>query len=709
MDRQTAYNSSIKLARTITLAVALAAASMPAFAASTIDTTVPAHAAPFASDPVRQNFVKAASDITALQDRNAGPTQPAGISMFQDWANTVGCPTACTLTVYDGTVPVTWGTINQSTHTFGAALSAASISPTAPITATFASGVATLGIANGVSVANPGTGALEMLLPVQTVSGTSKTFLPADLYKKTRRSNGGVAMSDTFPAASATGLINGTRIVVANVDVTATLTITAGVGTVMASGGSVDTIGPGRDIAYEYDATSTQWRRAYNTGTALLGPNNLSDLSNIPTARAVLGLGSAAQQNIGTSGSTVPLLNGNNTFSGTNVFSGSTTLSGGVNLILAYQGGNPGNAASYQVAPDPPIGFTGVYNALQLDQGGGVTAAQQNGQQGSQPLRQAMVATTVIPATDTSTFGALGIAGYSHSKVSNRVLLGALGQATTEVGNNSLFGLNGVVSNNSGACGSGCTDGNDVNYIAGAELDINLWQKPGGVNPNVVGGHAYGLTIAGSGNNTAQIVGSSAIVVNYMNIANGLPWTNAFQTYDGAAVLGAFYGATGAGNNVNAQAVRFQGRTAGGANRITDIHGDPNGAMIIAPDSNSTIVTHLSGIGGSVLWATGSSFGTAKQNVPTCTAYGMITNDSSGNINCNGPMVAILGVGATPVTLATGEFGLSKISASGVAPGAGAAKLEAVAGTSGGTCKLIMYAGTSATPTTIIDNVGAGC
>ncbi len=45
----------------------------------------------------------------------------------------------------------------------------------------------------------------------------------------------------------------------------------------------------------------------------------------------------------------------------------------------------------------------------------------------------------------------------------------------------------------------------------------------------------------------------------------------------------------------------------------------------------------------------------------------------------------------------------------GTAPGAGTAKFAVVAGTSGGTCKLIMYAGTSTTPTTVIDNVGAGC
>jgi hypothetical protein len=68
-----------------------------------------------------------------------------------------------------------------------------------------------------------------------------------------------------------------------------------------------------------------------------------------------------------------------------------------------------------------------------------------------------------------------------------------------------------------------------------------------------------------------------------------------------------------------------------------------------------------------------------------------------------------LNLGNTVAALAASEFGMNKIAASGSAPGAGTAKLAVVAGTTGGSCKLIMYAGTSTTPTTIIDNVGSGC
>lgn len=63
---------------------------------------------------------------------------------------------------------------------------------------------------------------------------------------------------------------------------------------------------------------------------------------------------------------------------------------------------------------------------------------------------------------------------------------------------------------------------------------------------------------------------------------------------------------------------------------------------------------------------------------------------------------------ATPLTLVLGEVGLPKITASGSAPGAAGIKLAAVCGTAGGSLKIIAYAGTSTTPTTVIDSVGSG-
>jgi len=62
----------------------------------------------------------------------------------------------------------------------------------------------------------------------------------------------------------------------------------------------------------------------------------------------------------------------------------------------------------------------------------------------------------------------------------------------------------------------------------------------------------------------------------------------------------------------------------------------------------------------------------------------------------------------TPLTLSTGEIGITKITASGTAPGAAGAKLSIVCGTNAGTAKIIAYAGTSTTAVTVLDNIGAG-
>lgn len=56
----------------------------------------------------------------------------------------------------------------------------------------------------------------------------------------------------------------------------------------------------------------------------------------------------------------------------------------------------------------------------------------------------------------------------------------------------------------------------------------------------------------------------------------------------------------------------------------------------------------------------------------------------------------------------TGDLFLSKETDAGAAPGAGFLTMKMVAGTAG-SCKLIVYGGTSTTPVTLADNIGSGC
>jgi hypothetical protein len=122
--------------------------------------------------------------------------------------------------------------------------------------------------------------------PVQTVTGGSYVFSSAILGYVTRRSNAGAAMTDLFPAAST--LTNGNVLTVDNVDASASIAITAGAGTTIA-GGSFYTQGPGRSIFFVYDGPNAEWRPIHDTGVALLGPNNLSDVSSASSALSNLG------------------------------------------------------------------------------------------------------------------------------------------------------------------------------------------------------------------------------------------------------------------------------------------------------------------------------------------------------------------------------------------------------------------------------------
>lgn len=111
---------------------------------------------------------------------------------------------------------------------------------------------------------------------------------------------------------------------------------------------------------------------------------------------------------------------------------------------------------------------------------------------------------------------------------------------------------------------------------------------------------------------------------------------------------------------------------------------------------------------------TGNSGGSIQNEITNCDANHVVWGNIGYNSNCIGNFVggagtlSSLGL-ATSATLASGEFGMAKTFTSSSAPGASSGKLAVVAGTKPGTCKLIMYAGTSATPKTIVDNVGAGC
>ena len=90
--------------------------------------------------------------------------------------------------------------------------------------------------------------------------------------------------------------------------------------------------------------------------------NNLNDLASATAARVNLGLGTAATQNTGTTGATLPFANGNNTWSGTNGFQAVTcTTLGATGQISSSTAGTALSlAGASTLSRRAEIGNTGV-------------------------------------------------------------------------------------------------------------------------------------------------------------------------------------------------------------------------------------------------------------------------------------------------------------------------------------------------------------
>lgn len=194
-----------------------------------------------------------------------------------------------------------------------------------PTVLTFACGAAT------TTVYTAGT-AFPPLTVVSGVTGASKTFgtAAANCGTVQIRSNSGTAMTDTLAAPATVGA--NWYIYVQNADATATDTITPASGTI--NGAASLSLPHGETSLIATDG-SNYFAIGGNFGT-LLAANNLSDLASASIARTNLGLGTAATQNTGTSGGTLPFLNGTNTWSGANSFTSPLTVTSATQAQVSF-------------------------------------------------------------------------------------------------------------------------------------------------------------------------------------------------------------------------------------------------------------------------------------------------------------------------------------------------------------------------------------
>lgn len=119
---------------------------------------------------------------------------------------------------------------------------------------------------------------------------------------------------------------------------------------------AIDGLTPAADrIAYYTGAASAALATLTSFGRSLI------DDANAAAAQSTLGLGTAATQNTGTSGATVPLLNGANTWSGAQTYSALATFSVGFRATgSSTSGTGPGFEAGWSTTLS--VGFSQIIN-----------------------------------------------------------------------------------------------------------------------------------------------------------------------------------------------------------------------------------------------------------------------------------------------------------------------------------------------------------
>jgi len=292
---------------------------------------------------------------------------------------------------------------------------------------------------------------------------------------------------------------------------------------------------------------------------------------------------------------------------------------------------------------------------------------------------------------------------------------------------NSCSGGNTVIVPESSSFAVLRSDGNNnVNCIGGvcsANLGtpsaINLTNATGSLNSIPIG-----ATIASTGAFTTLSASSTVSGSGFSNYLASPPAIGGTAAAAGNFTTGGF-----SGNQING------GNLTLGANpNLTS----SNGSLNISSQSGMTEFSQTTAafgisdtsagtnlqlfawqnIGGNLnlsAWKTDLSGSTLAYQISRGTTYNISSHSRYFSTSAGSPIQGEIfnsngtTFGTGSITGVNGDVGLTKVTASANAPGAGTLKLEVVTGTNAGTCKLIAYAGTSSTATTIIDNVGAGC
>lgn len=270
-------------------------------------------------------------------------------------------------------------------------------------------------------------------------------------------------------------------------------------------------------------------------------------------ARIALGLGTAATQNTGTSGATIPLLNVLNTWSAKQ------------NVSVTYPGLD--NSA----------------DMVRVDVGGFPESDEYSG---VHPTNSAIVGAIRTPAGTTvgGPMSDVGVSGYAQTSNVARPAMGLYGEGGIMVNGASAWGQNTITvncQNHNPACIE--NQGFDFDLLYGTEADIVVYPKEGGTAP---AGSAIGFLAVFDGN--VQNQGNLAGFYCSKN-TKVAAWKICLGTYDGFADVGVNLGAMGTTANQASQPIQLVSRDSGN-NRVTrNFRTTSNGEFSF--DANANIIT----------------------------------------------------------------------------------------------------------------------